>query len=170
MAASKTKKCTTRMDRNVFKFSGDMDDTPGPAAYSIKTTVGYVNRMPTVRNEPAYTFKPKLDFSSMTDGPGKMYNVRYLTRNGRAAAPMCTIGRKLVERPESNGPGPAAYRPKSVRGKQIKILLPINRLDPVRRVVPRFTLPPNVFWLFVAFFFPRDQFALLPGVRYPLSH
>lgn len=126
------KKCTTvKMNRKVFEFGG-MDYGPGPAAYGIKTTVGQINRMPTIASEPAYTVKQRLDLENVTESPGPVYNLARLTCRGKAEAPKYSIGTKLVGPLDSDNPGPAAYMPRVPEKRaKLKILLPLKDSDPV---------------------------------------
>lgn len=128
---SKMIKCPeTKMDRKVYDF-GKVDDGPGPAGYFVKNTMGQKNRMPTIHNAPAFTMKQRLEVSDETESPGPVYHLGRLTRRGRAEMPKYSLGPKIYENWDNGNPGPAAYYPKTVRKPKIKILLPLNHVDPV---------------------------------------
>lgn len=125
------KYCSTKMDPKVFEFD-TIDAGPGPAAYGVKTTVGWRDRMPNIVAGPAYTIKQKLKVDDETEGPGPVYNLARLTRHGKQDAPKFSIGLNLPEIPDSASPGPAAYMVKNVKPRaKPRILLPLTRLDSV---------------------------------------
>lgn len=117
------------MNSKVFMVD---EDSPGPAAYGPRSTVGQRNRMPTISNEPAYSVKHRLDIESESQSPGPVYNIASFTCRGKNNAPKYSIGMKLPEKWEHENPGPAAYKPKTDRRQpKLKILLPLNISDPV---------------------------------------
>lgn len=123
------KNCSVRMNPKVFVLD---DDSPGPAAYGQKSTVGQQNRMPTISNEPAYSAKQRLDIEIESQSPGPVYNIASFTCRGRTNAPKYSMGMKLPEKWDYENPGPAAYKPKTDRRRpKLKILLPLNHSDPV---------------------------------------
>lgn len=123
------KNCSVRMNSKVFVVD---EDSPGPAAYGQKSTVGQRNRMPTIHKEPAYSVKQRFDIDSESRSPGPVYNIASFTCRGKTNAPKYSIGMKLSEKWESENPGPAAYMPKTnQRQPKLKILLPLKNSDPV---------------------------------------
>ncbi|XP_025405754.1 outer dense fiber protein 3B-like [Sipha flava] len=132
------KYCSTKMDPKAFEFGRDATG-PGPAAYGIKTTVGWQNRMPNIAKGPAYTFKQVLKVDDATESPGPKYNLERLTCHGKQAVPKFYMGLNLPEIPDEASPGPAAYMVQNMRSRaKPKILLPLPRLDSVSRCEPRF--------------------------------
>ncbi|KAE9538162.1 hypothetical protein AGLY_006134 [Aphis glycines] len=125
------KKCPGYMDRKVFEF-GMEDAGPGPAAYGTRTTVGRLNRLPTVADAPSSSMHKRLDLSDETDGPGPVvYNLARLTCRGRALAPQYSMAKKLPVDGDLDNPGPAAYKPRvPVNGPVPKMLFPIIDPDP----------------------------------------
>uniref|UniRef100_A0A2S2PBW2 Outer dense fiber protein 3 n=1 Tax=Schizaphis graminum TaxID=13262 RepID=A0A2S2PBW2_SCHGA len=126
------KKCPGYMDRKVFKF-GMEDAGPGPAAYGTRTTVGRLNRLPTVTDAPSCSMHKKLDIGNETDGPGPVvYNLARLTCRGRALAPQYSMAKKLPVDADMDNPGPAAYMPRvPAKGPVPKMLFPLVDPDPV---------------------------------------
>lgn len=123
------KKCSVRMNSKVFAV---FEDSPGPAAYSHKSTVGQQNRMPTIQNEPAYSVKQRLNINIRSQSPGPVYNITNLTCRGKSNAPKFSMGMKFTKKPEYENPGPAAYLPKpKERLPKPKILLPLKNLNSV---------------------------------------
>ncbi|CAI6367686.1 unnamed protein product [Macrosiphum euphorbiae] len=125
------KKCPEYMDRKVFEF-GTENEGPGPAAYGARTTVGRLNRLPTVAGAPACSMHQRLDLGNETEGPGPaVYNLAQLTYRGRAVAPRYSIAKKLPFDGDIDSPGPAAYKPRvPVKGPVPKMLFRINNPDP----------------------------------------
>lgn len=125
-------KCTAATtNRKAFEL-GAVRDGPGPAAYGLKTTVGRINRMPTIASEPAYTVKRRLVVSDVTESPGPAYDLARLTCRGRAAAPKYSMGAKLAGPPDRDNPGPAAYMPRAPEKRaKPKILSRPKEPDPV---------------------------------------
>jgi len=124
------------MDRKVFEF-GMEDAGPGPAAYGTRTTVGRLNRLPTVADAPSSSMHKRLDLSDETDGPGPVvYNLARLTCRGRALAPQYSMAKKLPVDGDLDNPGPAAYKPRvPVNGPVPKMLFPIVDPDPVMSTI-----------------------------------
>ncbi|XP_060861543.1 ciliary microtubule associated protein 1B-like [Metopolophium dirhodum] len=125
------KKCPEYMDRKVFEF-GTEDAGPGPAAYGARTTVGRLNRLPTVAGAPSCSMHQRLDLGNETEGPGPVvYNLAQLTCRGRAMAPRYSMAKKLPFDGDMDNPGPAAYKPRvPVNGPVPKMLFRIIDPDP----------------------------------------
>lgn len=126
------KKCPEYMDRKVFQF-GTEDAGPGPAAYGARTTVGRLNRLPTVTGAPSCSMHQRLDLGNESEGPGPVvYNLAQLTCRGRAVAPRYSMAKKLRFDGDLDNPGPAAYKPRvPVKGPVPKMLFRIIDPDPV---------------------------------------
>lgn len=120
------------MDRKVFEF-GTVDASPGPAAYGTRTTVGRLNRLPTVAGAPSCSMHQQLNMANETYGPGPVvYNLTRLTRHGRAVAPRYSMAKKLPVDGDMDNPGPAAYKPRIPDRRPVpKMLFPLIDPDPV---------------------------------------
>ncbi|XP_041971737.1 outer dense fiber protein 3 isoform X2 [Aricia agestis] len=84
---------------------------PGPGAYLLPPTVGYNQHDPSRYRMPMYSFgvKPPLHFGSR--GPGPVYRIEKMTREGIISAPAWSLGARFPTRTITTAPGPGAHAP-----------------------------------------------------------
>ncbi|OUM69135.1 hypothetical protein PIROE2DRAFT_3032 [Piromyces sp. E2] len=85
----------------IARFKG-----PGPAAYTLQTTISNENY--NGKTAPSYSFGMKLKPQKITPGPNEFTPIAL--RNGVASAPAYSIaGRNFPHKKETQSPGPASY-------------------------------------------------------------
>lgn len=82
---------------------------PGPGAYALPPTLGYIQHDPRKPRLPNYSFRAQtaLKLKGIGPGPGK-YHLENHTRYGKVVLNNFHLGKKLPIRERSKGPGPAA--------------------------------------------------------------
>ncbi|XP_050087198.1 outer dense fiber protein 3-B-like [Anopheles aquasalis] len=85
---------------------------PGPASYSLPTSIGSNNGDPRKVRNPVYTIRPRTAFKHETLGPGPAdYEVSKLTRTGRPHQPMYSMRSRWQPSKQDSVPDPQAYHP-----------------------------------------------------------
>lgn len=92
-------------------MTGRHERSPGPAAYALPTTVGYMEHDKTRWRNPAYLMGIDLKANRDTLGPGPKYYIRDRTRFGTPSPPKFIFNSRRHLKKPYIGPGPGAHSP-----------------------------------------------------------
>ncbi|XP_037967157.2 outer dense fiber protein 3-like protein 2 [Plutella xylostella] len=86
---------------------------PGPGAFLLPPTVGYPKHDPSRYRAPMYSMGGRQGLRGLRAlGPGPVYKIDKMTREGPVTAPAWSLGVRLCGRTAAHRtPGPAAYAP-----------------------------------------------------------
>ncbi|CAK1589414.1 unnamed protein product [Parnassius mnemosyne] len=84
---------------------------PGPGAYALPPTVGYINHDPSRYRNPMYSLGAAVGFRTAALGPGPAYRIERVTKEGVMTSPAWSFGARLATRSSLRTPGPGAHAP-----------------------------------------------------------